>query len=108
MKPIPIPGASLTYFIDVCVCVCGGGGVRGIIFGSEILAKGIFWVYIKRLGFFWVAKKHRVFCVFYFPSPQINSNVSAIYSCCGIFGGCAKNVGILGGRQILKLGLFGV
>ena len=71
MKPIPIPGASLTYFIDVCVCVCvcggggGGGGVRGIIFGSEILAKGIFWVYIKRHWDSFGSQKNTGFFVYF-------------------------------------------
>ena len=50
------PGAPLTYFND------GGGGVRVISFGSEILAKSDFFGSLKdAMIFFGQEEKHRDF-----------------------------------------------
>ena len=91
------PGAPLTYFTD--------GGSEGF-FGSEILAKRDIFESMKDTGIFWVVKKTQGFfgyCTFH----QLKSrkcNLLLVWD----FLGYAKNVGIFLGRQILKLGFFGV
>ena len=60
----------------------GGGGGRGWeggprdFLGSEILAKGIFWVCRRRTDFFGSRKKRMEFLgVLYFLSAQINNDI---------------------------------
>ena len=76
----------------------GGGGPRDF-FRSEILAKR---------DFFGLRKKPEIFWVLHFSSAQIKNNIYAIYCWCGISLSMLKKVGIFLGRQILKLGFFGV
>ena len=84
-------------------------GVRGIFLGLKFWPKGIFLgVYGEHGDFFGLRKKPEIFWVLHFSSAQIKNNIYAIYCWCGISLGMLKKVGIFLGRQILKLGFFGV
>ena len=64
------------------------------------MSKGFFWI--------WNFGQKVIFWVIYFLIVQINNNISAICSWCGIFLGMLKIEGFFLDRQILKLRFFWV